>query len=138
MMQTIKVQTTFVTHTCATHGCGVMFAIDDGFDDRRRADHRNFYCPNGHTLSYNGKTEAEKEKARADRLQKQVEQREADIRFEQRRLDNERRAHAATKGVLTKTKKRIGNGVCPCCNRTFADLGRHIAGQHPDYAESTK
>lgn len=133
-MQTIKVQTAYITHTCARQGCGVSFAVEDGFDDRRRNDHATFYCPNGHTLSYSGKTEAEKERARADRLQKQVEQREADIRFEQRRLDNERRAHAATKGKLTKTKNRVAKGVCPCCNRSFANVGRHMAGQHPEYA----
>lgn len=134
-MQTIQVQTSFITHTCAEHGCGIVFAVEDGFDSRRREDHRTFYCPNGHTLSYRGKTEEQKQRERADRLQKQVEQREADLRFEQRRLDNERRAHAATKGQLTKTRKRVANGVCPCCNRSFADLGRHMAHQHPEYAE---
>lgn len=135
-MQTIKVQTAYITYTCAQRGCGVTFAVEDGFDDRRRNDHATFYCPNGHTLSYTGKTELEKERARADRLQKQVEQREADIRFEQRRLDNERRSHAATKGQLTKTKNRVAKGICPCCNWSFANLGRHMAGQHPDYAEA--
>lgn len=25
--------------------------------------------------------------------------------------------------------------VCPCCNRTFQNVARHIAGQHPDYAD---
>lgn len=64
-----------------------------------------------------------------------MEAREADIRTEQRRLESERRAHAATKGQLTKTKKRIANGVCPCCNRSFANLERHMAGQHPDYPQ---
>lgn len=132
-MQTIEVKTAYVTHTCAQRGCGVSFAVEDGFDDRRREDHATFYCPNGHSLSYSGKTEAEKERERADRLQRQVEQRERDIRFEQHRLDSERRAHAATKGQLTKTKKRVANGVCPCCNRHFVDLGRHMAGQHPEF-----
>ncbi|WP_110727427.1 hypothetical protein [Mycolicibacterium porcinum] len=125
--------TAFATHTCATEGCGVAFAVEDGFDDRRRADHRNFYCPNGHSLSYKGKTELQKAQERAERLQRQVEAREADIRFEQRRLANERRAHAATKGQLTKTKKRVANGVCPCCNRHFVNVERHMTNQHPEY-----
>ncbi|MBU8834159.1 hypothetical protein KL858_32590 [Mycolicibacterium goodii] len=128
--------TTFVTHTCATHGCGVSFAVENGFNERRREDHRNFYCPNGHVMGYLGKTEAQKERERADRLQRLVESREADIRFEQRRLMSERRAHAATKGQLTKTKKRVANGVCPCCNRHFANVERHMANQHPDYARN--
>ncbi len=136
-MQNIQVMTSFVTHTCAMHGCGVSFAVEDGFDSRRREDHQSFYCPNGHSMSYQGKTELQKAEERAERLQRQVEAREADIRTEQRRLANERKAHAATKGQLTKTKKRVANGVCPCCNRHFVNVERHMAHQHPDLFEAT-
>lgn len=41
-----------------------------------------------------------------------------------------------TKGQLTKTKKRLAGGVCPCCNRSFVSLAKHMASQHPDYQES--
>jgi hypothetical protein len=34
---------------------------------------------------------------------------------------------------MTRIKKRVAAGVCPCCNRSFKDLARHMAGQHPDY-----
>ncbi|WP_159103999.1 hypothetical protein [Rhodopseudomonas sp. B29] len=44
----------------------------------------------------------------------------------------ERRA-AAARGQVTKIKNRVGHGVCPCCNRTFANLARHMAGEHPGY-----
>jgi len=46
-----------------------------------------------------------------------------------------KRQKAAAKGQLTKTKRRVANGVCPCCNRTFADLSAHMHGQHPEYGE---
>lgn len=46
------------------------------------------------------------------------------------------RAAAADWAQLTKTRKRIANGVCPCCHRTFQNLARHMAGQHPAYEES--
>ncbi len=36
---------------------------------------------------------------------------------------------------MTKVKKRAANGVCPCCNRTFSDLARHMKAKHPDFAE---
>lgn len=29
----------------------------------------------------------------------------------------------------------VGAGVCPCCNRTFKNLARHMAGQHPGFTE---
>jgi hypothetical protein len=41
----------------------------------------------------------------------------------------------ATRGVVTKIKRRVAHGVCPCCQRTFKDLARHMEGQHPDYAK---
>lgn len=27
-----------------------------------------------------------------------------------------------------------GHGVCPCCNRTFSDLQRHMASKHKGFA----
>ncbi len=47
---------------------------------------------------------------------------------------HQRRKAAAARGQLTKTKKRIAKGICPCCNRSFVNLERHMTGQHPDYA----
>lgn len=132
---TLNIVETYHVHCCAQ--CGVSYALTAAFEARRRNDHKTFYCPNGHDQYYPQKNEAEKERERAERLQRQVEAREADIRFEQRRLANERRAHAATKGQLTKTKKRVGKGVCPCCNRHFVNVERHMTHQHPDYAEAT-
>jgi hypothetical protein len=29
--------------------------------------------------------------------------------------------------------RRVGNGVCPCCSRSFTNLKRHIRSKHPDY-----
>ena len=47
----------------------------------------------------------------------------------------ETRRRAAAKGQLTKVKKRVGNGVCPCCTRSFTDLARHMESKHPAYVE---
>lgn len=133
-MTTLEYTEQLVVEYCCA--CSMAYAMPADFQRRRRDDHVNFYCPAGHPQHYYGKTEAEKQRERAERLQRQVEAREADIRTEQRRLESERRAHAATKGQLTKTKKRIANGVCPCCNRTFANLERHMTGQHPGYMQA--
>lgn len=130
-MTTLQYTEQLVIEYCCA--CSMAFAVPADFQRRRQADHKSYHCPAGHGQHYYGKTEAEKQRERAERLQRQLEAREADIRFEQRRLESERRAHAATKGTLTKTKKRIANGVCPCCNRSFVNVARHVAGQHPDY-----
>jgi DNA repair exonuclease SbcCD ATPase subunit len=42
----------------------------------------------------------------------------------------------AQKGVTTRIKNRASNGVCPCCNRTFQNLARHMHTKHPDFAKS--
>lgn len=108
--------------------CGMTFGVPVEFDRRRRDDHSSFYCPAGHSQSYIGKTEEQKQRERADRLERQLANRDEDLRATRASL-------IATRGVLTKTKKRLANGVCPCCNRHFANVERHIANQHPDYAE---
>lgn len=40
----------------------------------------------------------------------------------------------AQKAAKTRIKNRISNGVCPCCKRHFANVERHIKGQHPEFA----
>jgi hypothetical protein len=47
-------------HTCPTHGCGLVFWVTEAFGARRRQDHLEFYCPNGHSIVYKGETDAQK------------------------------------------------------------------------------
>lgn len=32
-------------------------------------------------------------------------------------------------------RNRAAAGVCPCCNRTFEQLGRHMTTKHPEYVK---
>lgn len=123
------------TLNCAR--CGIVFGIPTDYEERRRSDHNSFYCPSGHTNVYNGKSEAEK-------LREQLAARDRAIEAERARVDYWRREQeqtklrlSATKGQLTKTKKRVAGGACPCCSRTFVDVARHMKTKHPDYAEVT-
>lgn len=126
MKQTVT--TTFIAVECAT--CGCMFGVSKTLDEHRQSDHLDFYCPNGHRLAYQGKSREEK-------LKKQLDDTSAALARSQSAFATLKREKAAVKGQLTKTKKRVANGVCPCCNRTFQNLGRHMHGQHPEYAEAT-
>lgn len=117
----------FVTEECCN--CGIPFAITQDLKDRRLKDHKSFYCPNGHSQHYTGKTEEQKLREQLERANQRVASRDEDLRVE-------RASHAATKGQLTKAKKRAAHGVCPCCKRTFANVARHVAGQHPDFVEA--
>jgi hypothetical protein len=49
------------------------------------------------------------------------------------RLDKEL---VAQRGQTTKARnqlERVGNGVCPCCTRSFTNLRRHMATKHPGF-----
>lgn len=130
---TIRNDTTLVLEECCL--CGVQFGLTDRMYRARRADKETFYCPNGHGQAY--------VKSEADKLRQQLQEAQArathvldQLTAERQAHETERKSHAATKGQLTKTRKRVAGGVCPCCNRSFVNLGRHMAGQHPDYAEA--
>ena len=53
--------------------CGVHFGMTADYEARRREDHRDFYCPNGHPQRFNGPTEKEK---RITALEQQLAERE--------------------------------------------------------------
>jgi C4-dicarboxylate-specific signal transduction histidine kinase len=131
----ITIIETYNVHCCQT--CGVSYALTSAFESRRRDDHKTFYCPNGHTQYYPQKNDVEKQRERAERLERQLANRDEDLRAAHAAQTAATKKLAAARGQLTKTKKRLANGVCPCCNRTFANLGRHMSGQHPDYAEAS-
>jgi hypothetical protein len=123
---------TLVQQTC--YLCGVLFGMEAGFDKRRRNDHREWFCPNGHGQIYNGKTEAQQLKEQLDAA-RSLAAREAMWRREaEARTETERRSAAAYKGHMTRIRNRIANGVCPAgCNRHFDNVERHIASKHPDF-----
>lgn len=105
--------------------CGVIFGIDEVYDERRRKDGKRFYCPNGHWMAYS-ETEADKlrkeKEAIRTRWMAEVDQRQA--------AENEA---AAAKASEIRIRWRVGNGVCPCCSRTFPGLAAHVAAKHPEF-----
>lgn len=111
--------------------CGVVYGVTDDFDAERRQDKRPFYCPNGHPMSYH-ESEADRLRRDRDRLQQQIarveEERTAAWQAESDAIDARRKVERELKRVNT----RLGAGVCPCCNRTFWQLSRHMQSKHPD------
>jgi hypothetical protein len=105
--------------------CGIHLAVPANLLRwaKNNSSHAIF-CPLGHEFVFSDdfKTKYERERKRA--------QANLDL------LHAEERSHIATRGHLTRTKKRVAAGVCPCCNRTFQNLARHMKGQHPEYAEA--
>lgn len=67
----------------------------------------------------------------AQRSRAEAEQkRTADARAQR---DAVQRSLSATKAVVTRTKKKIVAGRCPCCSHKFRDLAEHMKVEHPKY-----
>jgi hypothetical protein len=122
----------FVAKKCLV--CGVQYCLDAEFDRYRERGAKDddgsplgWYCPNGHSLVYR-ESEADRLRLRRerDRLRQRLAQRDDEIKS----LEAQR---GAALGQVTKLRNRVGNGVCPCCSRSFTNLRRHMDTQHPDW-----
>ena len=109
--------------------CGVIFGITEDYEDRRRADAKGFYCPNGHVMSWS-ESEADRQRKRADQAESRRKAAEDQARAAIREAEQRRTE-------LLKIQHRIANGVCPCCNRSFDNVRRHITSQHPEFDPGT-
>lgn len=128
-MTSLTIPTTYTVIDC--YKCGTLFAVPEQVRQEWLNNGRDFYCPNGHQQHYTESLHTKLEKEQAAR---RLAERRANARLEL--LHAEERSHAATRGVVTKQKKklaRVAHGVCPCCNRSFPDLARHMETKHPDY-----
>lgn len=127
MNTTLVYAGTLVSHTC---WCGIHHAIPESLSRTAKETGKAIYCPLGHewvireTELDKLRRQVEQQKDRAARLIAQRDQAEASL--------------SATKGVVTKLKKRASAGVCPCCGRTFQQLARHMKAKHPDFAHDSR
>jgi hypothetical protein len=123
MSQLQFASTTLESTTCAT--CGVIFALPDHMLRTRRHEHGEVFCPSGHRGVF-GTSEL-------DRLKSELQMARERLEAEQKTTEAMRKSAIAMRAQQTKLKNRIANGVCPCCNRSFINLGRHMGTKHPDY-----
>lgn len=116
---------------CAS--CGVIFAFATELEQRRRADGGTFYCPNGHSMVF-GNTD----KDRIKKLERQLDDVRTQRDHAREATQREKRQHTATKGQLTKARRRAANGVCPDeeCHRSFTDLADHVRTCHPELVKA--
>jgi len=114
--------------------CGGVYAIGERYRQECAEYARCWHCPYcKREWGYPGKTEAERQRERAKRERDRADRAEALVRDVKARHRTTTLSLNATKGVLTRTKNRVKNGVCPCCNRSFVNLQRHMKSEHPRY-----
>lgn len=123
MTRTLIYSGTLVETSC---WCGIVMAIPDSLYKEAQRNHKlDVHCPLGHTFVYSGDTEA-------DKLRKQLQWERDRLASERARADGAEASLRATKGVVTKLRKRAITGTCAFCHRHFANVERHVATKHPE------
>jgi hypothetical protein len=121
-----------VTTTC---WCGIHLAIPENlwtYAQDSEPGSVSIHCPLGHSFVYNNNRLSKEREAR-ENAERRLGWAREDAAHERQRHETTRRQLAAQKGATTKARKRHAAGLCPCCNRTFQQLARHMATKHPDY-----
>jgi hypothetical protein len=110
-----------ITIECAT--CGVVFAVTDSYQARRREDHERFFCPNGHRNIY---------------PQPKVTPEQQEIRDRQQTLDRRAQSYRTTLDTLEDWKK--ASRICPICEERVttahyvetirSKIAEHLRSEH--------
>ena len=125
-----------ISHTyCCWENCDAIIIMPNDVMDQFKNDHEFWHCYRGHSQHFSGKSDKEKLKDKLRMAEKRAEWANEGTRKANDRADRAERSLTATKGHVTRQKKRAAAGVCPCCNRTFKQLARHMKMQHPSYTK---
>lgn len=127
----------------ACPNCGGSYAIAKSFRDEAHQIgnfKKCWFCPYcGERRGY-GESLREKEvkelNARLASVQSDRDWQRQQRTAAEQSAEHYRKSRDGMKGVLVKERKRVGNGVCPCCNRHFGNLERHMHSQHPEHASN--
>jgi hypothetical protein len=108
--------------------------MPETYRQQRQEDGQTFYCPNGDPRAY---VEPEIDRLRKEtaRLQAAVLAKQAEANQQRERYFAEQREHEKTQKKMTRLKKRTAAGVCPCCQRTFQQLSRHMKTKHVEFVK---
>ena len=115
----------------ACYKCGIEFALPTSFVKKRREDHADFYCPNGHAQHFVSKTEAELLREQLQREQRNHNWTRESLTRANREVAQKEAARRSQKAATTRLKKRVAAGRCPGCSTEFPDLAAHVAEAHP-------
>ncbi len=136
-MQTIYHRTALTTVACCT--CGGAIGLNEIWVANARSEgnqRHQFWCPYcGVRQGWGGKSKEEKLREEIAQLQKLQQVLKDSRKRALAEAEHFRRSRDGMKGVVAKIKNRVGRGVCPCCNRHFTNLERHMKSKHPEMAQ---
>ena len=106
--------------------CGAPFAVAAQTLRRWKRDKNWWFCPHcGTRLYFPGETPEQREMRQLRAAAERNEQAAIQAREEADRRSRQYR----------RIRDRVKNGVCPCCERTFQNLARHMATEHPEFGD---
>lgn len=124
---------TLEAETCCK--CGCVFGINDAVRARLLNNGETFYCTNGHGQHYT-ETEAQRHARAMAAKQAELDAKQRELTAAKCRLLTEQEERVKAERKCRRMTKRIHAGVCPCCNRTFSNLARHMQTKHPENVPS--
>ena len=127
-MATTTQQFTNTLNVTACCTCDMAFGMTPSFEQRRRDDHAEFYCPAGHPQGFYAKNEVE-------RLKQRLRVTEESERFYRDQAATARRSASAQRGQVTRLRNLVAKGICPVagCRRNFTNVREHMTTEHPDF-----
>lgn len=132
-MALFSVEVALETKTCPV--CGIVYAAPSTLFQEIRSDEkmsaRGWWCPNGHNLCFKEK-ELDALRRERDRLKQDAARLEDEARTTRMKLAAAVTARDKAEALTRKVKKRAEAALCPCCNRSFSQLARHMKSKHPD------
>lgn len=123
MQHAIKISIDMTEMVCGK--CGINFTVPEDWRSGKQETGETWYCPNGHPRAY-----AESD---VDKAKKALEEEKIRHIATLARLNEARAAERKAVAETERLKKRVSAGVCPCCNRTFKQLARHMKTKHPEH-----
>jgi len=107
--------------------CGGLIALRKDQESRAREFGETFYCSFGHPQAFTA--------TEVTRLREQLEASNARAARAERERADAWSSEQKTMKEMSAMKRRAKAGVCPCCQRTFVALSRHMQSKHPEYAK---
>lgn len=117
--------------------CGGTYALNARYVSQRQQKGGYWNCPYCRcSWGYGDQSENARLKKELENERKRKEWAEQAAKNAREERDAAMHRERAQKAAKTRLKNRVAKGVCPCCNRTFENLARHMSAKHPDFSKA--
>lgn len=118
-----------------SNGCGHLILMTREHYDACKETGRRWFCTVcGTPRCFTGKTTVDELRGQLAAAKQREETEKAGRRAAEDRAAAANAAANKERKATARLRKRIKNGVCPCCHRTVSQLARHMKTKHPDFA----